>query len=169
MPILVRHRPFSRLALAGRPGEVPLPLSHVGEALLPPHPHPIVRQLKLPSSTGCSRRLNVPCGHSSSVLWSRLASEAAQRASSSTRCVSCRLSKAAACSRCSRSSSLRSPSSPLQGGWESLLFLSQAASAAKLPTPSELALAGFPQRQQAAVAPLPAARLSSRTQQQVAA
>ena len=44
----------------GRLGELPLLLSHAGEALPPPHPHPIVEPLKRFSSTGCSRLLDVP-------------------------------------------------------------------------------------------------------------
>ena len=57
--VIVRHRHFSALALAGRRGELPLPPSNGRERCSLPYP-PSNRQRALPaSSTDCSRRLHV--------------------------------------------------------------------------------------------------------------
>ena len=134
---------FSQLALAGRLRELALPCS-TGGSFASPRP-PSNRSQQAGCSTVCSRRLYVPRRHSSSVLRARPC-RAARRASSSAllRLLPALEGSPEQAQGCSRSSSLRSPSSPLQGGWESLFLFSQAASAAELPTPLELALAWLP-------------------------
>ena len=91
LPIVARHRCVLSARLAGgRESLLFLPLS--GGSVASPTPPSNRQGPSGPSSTVGSRRLHVPCRHSSSVLLSRLLKEAARRASSSTHCVSWRLS-----------------------------------------------------------------------------
>ena len=115
-------------------------LPPVGEALLPPHPHPIVRAVNRPSSTGCSRRLNVR-RRSSSLQFpdARLPGypgEAAPGALLLVSSLSCRLSLGGAAS-CSYSRFVIAAFSrlALKGGRESLLFLAQPGEALLPPDP----------------------------------